>query len=61
VLGDLLDKNLLRGLVLSGGDISPFFTRPISMGLCALTLLAAAWSIPGVAGLFRRRQPAIPK
>jgi putative tricarboxylic transport membrane protein len=61
VLGDLLDKNLLRGLVLSGGDISPFFTRPISMGLCALTLLAAAWSIPGVAGLFRRRQPAMPK
>jgi putative tricarboxylic transport membrane protein len=59
VLGDLLDKNLLRGLVLSGGDVTPFFTRPISMGLCALTLLAAAWSIPGVAarlgGLLRRR------
>lgn len=56
VLGDLLDKNLLRGLVLSGGDLTPFFTRPISMALCALTLLAAAWSIPGVAGLFRRRR-----
>ena len=55
VLGDLLDKNLLRGLVLSGGDLTPFFTRPISMGLCALTLLAAAWSFPGFAGLFRRR------
>jgi putative tricarboxylic transport membrane protein len=58
VLGDLLDKNLLRGLVLSGGDITPFFTRPISMGLCALTLLAAAWSIPGIANLFRRRAAA---
>jgi putative tricarboxylic transport membrane protein len=58
VLGDLLDKNLLRGLVLSGGDLTPFFTRPISMGLCVLTLAAAAWSIPGVAGLLRRRAAA---
>lgn len=58
VLGDLLDKNLLRGLVLSGGDVTPFFTRPISMGLCVLTLVAAAWSIPGVTGLFRRRRSA---
>jgi putative tricarboxylic transport membrane protein len=61
VLGDLLDKNLLRGLVLSGGDLTPFFTRPISMGLCVLTLAAAAWSIPGVAALLRRRQAAMPK
>jgi putative tricarboxylic transport membrane protein len=56
VLGDLLDKNLLRGLVLSGGDVTPFFTRPISMGLCILTLLAAAWSIPGLSGIFRRKR-----
>ncbi|MBR0648422.1 transporter [Roseomonas terrae] len=56
VLGELLDKNLLRGLVLSGGDISPFFTRPISVGLCALTLVAAAWSIPGLGSLFRRKR-----
>ena len=61
VLGDLLDKNLLRGLVLSGGDLTPFFTRPISMALCALTLVAVIWSIPGAAGLFRRRQAAMPK
>lgn len=62
VLGDLLDKNLLRGLVLSGGDVSPFFTRPISAGLCALTVLAALWAVPGlmdrVMGLFGRRRPA---
>ncbi len=61
VLGDLLDKNLLRGLVLSGGDLTPFFTRPISMALCALTIAAALWSIPGFARLFRRRQAAMPK
>lgn len=61
VLGDLLDKNLLRGLVLSGGDISPFFTRPISLGLCALTVAAALWSVPGVSARFRRAQAAMPK
>ncbi len=30
ILGDLLDKSLRRGLILSDGDLSPFFTRPIS-------------------------------
>ena len=42
VLGDLLDKNLRRGLVLSDGDLTPFFTRPISallFALCAITVL----------------------
>lgn len=60
VLGELLDKNLLRGLVLSGGDVTPFFTRPISLALCALTLLAALWSIPGVGERLRSllRRPA---
>ncbi len=48
VLGDLLDKNLLRGLTLSGGDIAPFFTRPISAALCAMTVLAALWAVPGL-------------
>ena len=30
VLGDILDKSLRRGLVLSDGALAPFFTRPIS-------------------------------
>ena len=38
VLGDLLDKNLRRGLVLSDGDLTPFFTRPISMALAAICI-----------------------
>jgi len=45
ILGDLLDKSLRRGLTLTDGDISPFFTRPISAGfvaIIALTLLAGA-------------------
>jgi len=55
VLGDLLDKNLRRGLVLSDGDLTPFFTRPISAVLaavCVATILmnfavvrrAASWA-----------------
>jgi putative tricarboxylic transport membrane protein len=48
VLGDLLDKNLLRGLSLSSGDIAPFFTRPISAALALLTLLAVLWSVPAI-------------
>ena len=39
VLGDLLEKSLRRGLVLSDGDLTPFFTRPISAFLCALIVL----------------------
>jgi putative tricarboxylic transport membrane protein len=60
VLGELLEKNLTRGLVLSGGDIAPFFTRPISAVLAAITIASILWSIPAfstrVRGLFRRRQ-----
>ncbi len=43
ILGDLLDKNLRRGLTLSDGDLSPFFTRPFCMvfvALIAFTILA---------------------
>jgi putative tricarboxylic transport membrane protein len=39
VLGDLLEKSLRRGLVLSDGDVTPFFTRPISAVLIALIVL----------------------
>jgi putative tricarboxylic transport membrane protein len=53
VLGELLDKNLLRGLVLSGGDLTPFFTRPISAALFATTLVAALWSVPAVSNRVR--------
>ncbi len=45
ILGDLLDKSLRRGLTLSDGDLSPFFTRPISavfVALIVVTILAGA-------------------
>ena len=41
VLGDLLDKNLRRGLVLSDGDLLPFFTRPLSALLATSATTAA--------------------
>lgn len=37
ILGDILDKNLRRGLVLTDGDLTPFFTRPICLVLWLIT------------------------
>jgi putative tricarboxylic transport membrane protein len=45
-LGDLLDKNLRRGLVLSDGDLTPFFTRPISVVLFLLIAATVLLNIP---------------
>ncbi|MGE3067123.1 MAG: tripartite tricarboxylate transporter permease [Hyphomicrobiaceae bacterium] len=59
VLGELLENNLTRGLVLSSGSLAPFFTRPLCTVLSSLTIFSILWSIPGVSeritGLFRRR------
>lgn len=48
VLGEIIDKSLRRGLVLSDGSLLPFFTRPISavLALVVLMLLVAQW--PGL-------------
>jgi putative tricarboxylic transport membrane protein len=40
VLGDILDKSLRRGLILSEGALEPFFLRPISGVLAAATILS---------------------
>jgi putative tricarboxylic transport membrane protein len=45
VLGDLLEKNLRRALVLSDGDLTPFFTRPISGVFAALIVGTIAWKL----------------
>ncbi|MGV3570779.1 MAG: tripartite tricarboxylate transporter permease [Ramlibacter sp.] len=58
VLGDLLEKNFRRGLVLSDGDLSPFFTRPISGTLALVLALVLLWRVPAVRRLFARRRPA---
>ncbi|KWT97572.1 MULTISPECIES: tripartite tricarboxylate transporter permease [unclassified Variovorax] len=54
VLGDLLDKSLRRGLVLSDGDLAPFFTRPICAVLAAVTILTMLVYIPAVNVRVRR-------
>jgi putative tricarboxylic transport membrane protein len=38
VLGDILDKNVRRALVLSGGNPIEFFNKPISLVLIGLTV-----------------------
>jgi len=39
ILGDILDKNLRRALILSDGSLVPFFTRPICIVVFLITLL----------------------
>ncbi|WP_159588989.1 tripartite tricarboxylate transporter permease [Chelativorans xinjiangense] len=61
VLGDLLDVNLRRGLLLSDGDVTPFFTRPISAVLFAIIAVTILMSLPMVSrrvtDLFKRLDP----
>ncbi len=39
ILGDILDKNLRRALILSDGRIGPFFNQPIGLVLFIVTML----------------------
>jgi len=57
VLGDLMEKNLRRGLVLSDGDLMPFFTRPISAIFVTIIVIVIAYKIPLVQRLLARRKP----
>jgi putative tricarboxylic transport membrane protein len=54
VLGDLLEKNLRRALLLSDGDLTPFFTRPISGFFAAMIIGTIAWKLWSL----RRARPA---
>jgi putative tricarboxylic transport membrane protein len=54
VLGDLLEKNLRRGLVLSDGDLAPFVTRPISAFLFTTILLVVLYRFEWMRRLTRR-------
>jgi putative tricarboxylic transport membrane protein len=56
VLGDLLEKNFRRGLVLSDGDLTPFFTRPISAVLATAIVLIVVLRLPWVRRLFSRKR-----
>ena len=55
VLGDIVDKSLRRGLVISDGDLVPFFTRPIAGILAAVAILVVLAQVPAVRRLFAGR------
>jgi len=54
ILGDILDKNLRRGLVLTDGDLTPFFTRPICLALWLVTISSILMSIEPVRNALQR-------
>ncbi len=54
VLGDIIDKSLRRGLVLSDGSVAPFFMRPICVVLALLALAMLLAQIPATRRLFAR-------
>ena len=60
MLGDLLEKSLRRGLVLSDGSLEPFFTRPISLVIWVVIALIIALRFDAVRRLFRRASGSRP-
>jgi putative tricarboxylic transport membrane protein len=62
VLGPMLEENLRRALLISGGDPLVFVTRPISAGLLVLTaLLLIGFSAPQLlrGGIRKRPRPVV--
>ena len=70
ILGDIMDTNLRRALVISRGSLEPFFTRPISFVLFLIVVLSlvsrTSWFIAarkaliaGIAGLVRRAAESV--
>ena len=53
VLGDILDKSLRRGLTLSNGDFTPFFTRPVCAVLAGITVFTMLMYVPAFNGAVR--------
>jgi putative tricarboxylic transport membrane protein len=53
VLGDILDKSLRRGLQISNGDLTPFFTRPVCALLAAITVFTLLMYVPAFNRLVR--------
>ena len=59
VLGNLLDKSLRRGLVLTDGSIVPFFTRPICIAFAAVTIFTMLLYVPAFNRVVRRIADAV--
>lgn len=54
VLGDILDKSPRRALTLSEGDLTPFFTRPVSAVVALIAVFTFVSNIPSVRTLAGR-------
>ena len=50
------EKSLRRGLVLSDGDLTPFFTRPISAVLFGIIALVVLLRLPAISRLITGRR-----
>jgi len=61
VLGPILDANLRRSLSLADGDLTPFFTRPISMFLCLAVVLTIVFSFSGITKRLKFREKEKPE
>ena len=55
VMGTMVEQNLVSSLIKSDGEVMPFFERPVSSVLAALTITALAW--PAGVWVLRRLQP----
>ena len=56
LLGGMLESNLRRALVMSGGSYAVFVTRPVTLVL--LLLILAVFLYPVVKAMIRRKRPA---
>lgn len=55
ILGDMVEKNLQRSLVVSEGSFAIFFTRPISCALLIIAILSLL--LPIVSAIRKSRKP----
>lgn len=58
VMGTMVEQNFVTSLIKSDGDILPFFERPVSSLLAALTIAALSW--PALVWILRRLRRAEP-
>ena len=56
VLGPMVEEFFRRAMIISGGDVSTFFTRPMSASFLAITAVLLSWGV--VSSLRARRRPA---
>ena len=58
VMGTMVEQNFVTSLIKSDGDVLPFFERPVSSVLAAMTIAALSW--PAIVWMLRRLRRAEP-